>query len=175
MLRRIKEEYFKQRLRINWLSCKDLNTTSYIQKITIGRNAFNTIHILIGLDGWEASSLADMGILVVAHLRSILGPSTMRRSHNSLLLILSLTICSCSASEAALLTKVPSLEEISKVNSIFALNPLHITSIIWIISSIIKMYHYASNIIHFPMKKTKITLNINFLVVSVILKLYQFD
>ncbi|CAG7905328.1 unnamed protein product [Brassica rapa] len=75
LLKRVEEEYFKQLSRINWLKSGDLNT-SYFHKVAKARKAFNSITILIGLNGFEASSPQDIGNLAVAHFHSILGPQT---------------------------------------------------------------------------------------------------
>ncbi|CAN6827933.1 unnamed protein product [Brassica oleracea var. botrytis] len=79
MLRRVEEEYFKQLSRINWLKCGDLNT-SYFQKVAKARKAYNTITILIGMNGFEATSPEDIGNIAVSHFQSILGPPTHKTS-----------------------------------------------------------------------------------------------
>lgn len=79
MLKRVEEEYFKQLSRINWLKCGDLNT-SYFQKVAKARKAYNTITVLIGLNGFVASSPEDIGTVVVSHFQSILGPLTHKTS-----------------------------------------------------------------------------------------------
>ncbi|KAL1210780.1 hypothetical protein V5N11_005599 [Cardamine amara subsp. amara] len=119
MLKGIEKEYFKQRSTINWLLVGDLNT-SYFHKVTKARNAFNTIHTLIGLDGMEATSPEHLGLLAANHFRAILGPEVLPALEDSLSQIRSSTRYFCTSQAAVVLSKVPPAEDIQK--AIFRLN-----------------------------------------------------
>ena len=122
MLRRVEEEYFKQLSRINWLKCGDLNT-SYFQKVAKARKAYNTITILIGMNGFEATSPEDIGNIAVSHFQSILGPPTHKTSPVLISQVADMIRTdrfSISPAQSAQLSSIPSPADITK--TMFRLN-----------------------------------------------------
>lgn len=65
-LRLVEESYFRQKSRINWLQTGDQNT-DYFQKMAKGRNCYNSIHTLTGMDGCVVFTPSDVGNLAVDH------------------------------------------------------------------------------------------------------------
>lgn len=121
-LKKIEEEYFKQLSRINWLRCGDQNT-SYFHKVATARKAFNSIIILISVTGIEATSPEDIGNLAVAHFLNILGPPTPKTTPlmiSSVADMIRTDRFSCSQAQAALLSRLPTPEDITK--TLFKLN-----------------------------------------------------
>ena len=122
MLRRVEEEYFKQLSRINWLKCGDLNT-SYFQKVAKARKAYNTITILIGMNGFEATSPKDIGNISVSHFQSILGPLTHKTSPVLISQVVDMIRTDkffISPAQSAQLSSIPSPADITK--TMFRLN-----------------------------------------------------
>lgn len=122
MLRRVEEEYFKQLSRINWLKCGDLNT-SYFQKVAKARKAYNTITILIGMNGFEATSPEDIGNIAVSHFQSILGPPTHKTSPVLISQVVDMIRTDkffISPAQSAQLSSIPSPADITK--TMFKLN-----------------------------------------------------
>lgn len=116
LLKRVEEEYFRQLSRINWLKSGDLNT-SYFHKVAKARKAFNSITIMIGLNGFEATSPEAIGNLAVAHFHTILGPQTPRTTLamiNQVANMIRSDRFSCSPAQAAQLSKIPAPEDITK-------------------------------------------------------------
>ncbi|KAF2612153.1 hypothetical protein F2Q70_00010036 [Brassica cretica] len=115
MLKRVEEEYFKQLSRINWLKTGDLNT-SYFHKVANARKAYNSITIMIGLNGVEFTSPEDIGNLAVSHFHNILVPQTTN-------ITMAMQVASmiqsdrfiCSPAQAAQLSRLPTPEDITKV------------------------------------------------------------
>lgn len=119
-LRRIEEEYFKQKSRINWLLTGDQNTT-YFHMMAKAKIAYNTIHTLAGLDDTVVTSAVGIGNLAVSHFKGILGPWINRQSNNSIDVIAALTKVTCSPLDMTLLSKPPAADEI--ISTLFKLNP----------------------------------------------------
>lgn len=122
MLRRVEEEYFKQLSRINWLKCGDLNT-SYFQKVAKARKAYNTITILIGMNGFEATSPKDIGNIALSHFQSILGPPTHKTSPVLISQVVDMIRTDrffISPAQSAQLSPIPSPADITK--TMFRLN-----------------------------------------------------
>lgn len=122
MLKRVEEEYFKQLSRINWLKCGDLNT-SYFQKMAKARKAYNTITIMIRLNGFEATSPEDIGNTAASHFQSILGPPTHRTTPVLIAQVAAMIRSesfSISPVQAAQLSMIPTPEDITK--TMFRLN-----------------------------------------------------
>lgn len=113
MLRVVEESYFLQKSRNNWYKTGDKNT-SYFQKVAQSRNAYNSIHSLIGLDGSVVITPEVVGTLVVNHFWSILGPPIMPRDQTALPLISSIVMTICPPEAAALMSSSPSVENITK-------------------------------------------------------------
>lgn len=61
----------------------------------MAKNAFNTIHILMGMDDVEGSSPDDMGRLAVNHFQSILAPPMSPATHSFMPELISLTKITC--------------------------------------------------------------------------------
>lgn len=123
LLKRVEEEYFKQLSRIHWLQCGDLNTSSF-HKVAKARKAYNSITIMISALGIEATTPEAIGTLAVNHFCSILGPETPNTTMAMILQVANMIRSdrfSCSLAQAALLSKIPTPEEITKV--MFRLNP----------------------------------------------------
>lgn len=120
ILRRIEEAYFKQKSRINWLQTDDQNT-SYFQKVAKARNSYNIIHTLIGLDGVEASTPADIGTLAASHFQGILGPPILPRDQRIFPPLYSILRSTCPLDDVPLMSRCPTSEEITDI--MFKLNP----------------------------------------------------
>ncbi|XP_013613644.1 PREDICTED: uncharacterized protein LOC106319794 [Brassica oleracea var. oleracea] len=87
------------------------------------RNAYNSITILIGLNGFEASSPEDIGNLAVSHFQETLGPTTHTTSPALISQVAALVRTdrfSCSPEQAIILSRIPSPEDITK--TMFRLN-----------------------------------------------------
>lgn len=122
LLKRVEEEYFKQLSRINWLKTGDLNT-SYFHKVANARKAYNSITIMVDLNGVEFTSPEDIGNLAVSHFHNILGPQTPNTTMAMILQVASMIRSDrfiCSPAQAAQLSRLPTPEDITKV--MFCLN-----------------------------------------------------
>lgn len=119
-LRRIEEEYFKQRSRINWLQTGDQNT-AYFQMVAKARNAYNTVHTLERLNGLVVYTAVAIGNLAANHFKGILGPLIDPLSQSYLPDISAITKVICSNVDRLALSKPPSDEEIA--STLFKLNP----------------------------------------------------
>lgn len=119
-LRTVEEAYFHQKSRIHWLKVGDQNTGFY-HSYVMARNYYNAIHALTDLNGVTVPDPEQIGLLAVFHFHCILGPSLSPVNLTLLDSVQAFTMFSCSDVQSALLSALPTDEEVMR--TLFKLNP----------------------------------------------------
>ena len=120
-LRGIEESYFKQRSRVNWLKEGDQNTIYFFRMVQTRMN-FNFIRSFLLPSGAIISDPTQMSLLAVSHFQKILGPSPVPVIGlvSTSQWFLSLSEFTCTATQSAQMTTIPTTEEIKSM--LFKLN-----------------------------------------------------
>lgn len=75
-LRSIEEAFFKQKLRINWLTLGDQNTI-FFMRVAAGRRSYNSIRSLLLLNGILVTDCTELCEIALNHFSAILASTTL--------------------------------------------------------------------------------------------------